>query len=360
MSRAPSLSTNSSGRAITRRDHGYSTSRLPRTGLFSGSGVTPGALMPGLGAASPGVYSRARPGRQNGNSVGVVTMKETLRTLRWWLIYQGPRRDVTVDTANGLLTFDSKDRFIGKCLYVKRSHEMHEIRAVVELLQKEGRLDATAPAGTVLNVGANIGMTCIGLMKVGGFARAIAFEPAPDNYRLLARNIAQNGLQGRIRPFPLALSSVEGELDLELSEDNSGDHRIRRTDDPGFFHEERRQTIKVGARTLDGLMAEIAELRDDRVELVWIDIQGHEGYFFQGARHFLGRNIPVVSELWPYGIGRSGMPRYDFCRTVSGLFTHFYALNDEPPRKRPISEIENAFDRWNRPREFHLVMFVRE
>ena len=60
------------------------------------------------------------------------------RRLRWWLIYHGPRRDVTVDTANGLLTFDSKDWLIGKYLYVKRSHEEKEARWAARLLSKEG------------------------------------------------------------------------------------------------------------------------------------------------------------------------------------------------------------------------------
>ena len=156
-----------------------------------------------------------------------TTLRELWRLLQWNLIYLGPRHDVTIDTFNGRLTFESKQWLIGKYLYVKRGHEENEIRGAVDLLRRENYLKKIASESTVLNVGANIGMTCIGLLKTGGFARAIAVEPAPDNYRLLVKNIEQNGLDSRITPFQIALSSVDGELDLELSDDNAGDHRIR-------------------------------------------------------------------------------------------------------------------------------------
>lgn len=144
--------------------------------------------------------------------------------LRWHLIYLGSRRDVTVNTVNGVLTFDSKDWLVGKYLYVKRNHEAQEIRGFINLLRAKGYLDDSISKATALNVGANIGMTCIGLLKLGGFDRAIAFEPAPSSYRLLIHTIKQNNLDDRIRHFQLALSSIDGELDLEISADNSEDN----------------------------------------------------------------------------------------------------------------------------------------
>ena len=281
------------------------------------------------------------------------------RKLCWWLIYLGPRRDITVQTSNGLLTLDSKDWLIGKHLYVRQSHEEGEMRSAISLLKKEGYL-GNASRDTLLNVGANVGMTCIGLLKAGYFERAIAFEPAPNNYRLLVHNVNQNGLQHRIVHFPLGLSSTEGELDLELSDDNSGDHRIRRTKDPGFFHEEKRRTIKVPVRTLDHVLSEQSSPMNESVGLVWVDIQGHEGQFFEGARHFLSQGTPVVSEFWPYGIKRSGMSADQYCRILSELFTHFYVLVGEPFQKRAISGIRDLFDVNSKPREVCVVVLVQD
>src|SRR5438093_8415745 len=117
--------------------------------------------------------------------------------LKWWLVYLAPQRDVTVDTFNGLLSFDSKDWLIGKYLYVSRSYEAKAIQDTIMLLRKEGYLSEATP-GAVLDIGANIGMISIALLKHGYFRRAIAFEPAPTSYRLLVQNIHQNGLSERI------------------------------------------------------------------------------------------------------------------------------------------------------------------
>lgn len=287
-----------------------------------------------------------------------MTRTEIWRRLKWYLIYIGPKRNVTVETLNGLLTFQSKDWLIGKYLYVKRSHEVQEIHSVVELLQREGYMNGSPRGKTVLNVGANIGMTAIGLVRTAGFARAIAFEPAPESYRLLAHNIHQNRLNDRIRCFPFALSSLEGQMELELSGNNSGDHRIRHTSDPGFFHEEQRKAIKVQVKTLDKFLKEDFDLRNEKVDLVWVDIEGHEGHFFQGARGFLSRRIPVVSEFWPYGIERSGMSRHDFCQILEELFTDFYVLGGATLRKNPISEIEELFDVYSKPREMCVIVLI--
>lgn len=283
---------------------------------------------------------------------------ELWRKLCWGVIYWGPRRDVTLDTFNGRLTVDSKDWLIGKYLYVKRRHETGEMESAIELLEAEGYLPDLRSPKSVLNVGANIGMTAIGLVKNGYFKQAIAFEPTPNSYRLLVRNINENGLRDRIQHFPIALSSRDGEMELELSRDNSGDNRIRLTQKPGFYSEEKRPTIKVPVRTLDGLVAENAALRDEPVGLVWVDIQGHEGQFFRGALQYLRRGIPVVSEFWPYGIDRSGLSPSELREIFAELFSHYYVLGVKPEQKFPISGVDALFRTYGGPREACVILLL--
>lgn len=287
-----------------------------------------------------------------------LKFENLLRKLRWWLIYLGPRRDVTVATFNGLLSFDSKDWLIGKYLYVNRTYEAREIQSVMTLLRQGGYLKEKEPSG-VLDVGANIGMTCIALLKHGYFQRAIAFEPTPNSYRLLMQNLRQNGLSDRVIHFPWALSSAEGEVEIELSADNSGDNRVRQTASPGAFREERRQAVIVTAKMLDQLWASEPALSGERISLVWVDIQGHEGHFFLGAQDVLREGIPVVTEFWPYGVSRSGISRHQFCRIVSELFTHFYIFVGENFEKHAISEIDGLFDVYSAPREMCQLVLVR-
>jgi len=285
-----------------------------------------------------------------------LNLTQFRRLLVWYLIYAGPRHAVTADTANGLLSFDSKDWLVGKHLYVYRELERVEMREAIRLLGEEGYLNA--PGDTLLDVGANIGMTCIPLLKAGHFQRAIAFEPAPDTYRYLARNIEQNGLGQRIRAFPWALSSRSGTCRMEISKENSGDNRVRLDSRHGFFGEEGRGTIEVPAKTMDELLAELADLQGARIGLVWVDVQGHEGHFFLGAKSLFASGIPAVTEFWPYAILRSGISETDFGNIVSGLFTHFYVLSKEPAVKRDISEVSALFRRYAGPREFCSVLWL--
>lgn len=274
--------------------------------------------------------------------------------LRWQLLYAGPRRDVTVDTWNGRLTFDSRDKLIGKYLYVQRAYERRYIEHALAALERDGWL---VRGGTLLDVGANIGMICIALLRHGWFDRAIAFEPAPSNLRLLEHNVAQNGLTERIACRRMALSSAEGEMDLELSEYNSGDNRLRATAAAGAWHEDRRATVRVPVRRLDDAL-DRAEQSD--VRLIWLDIQGHEGKFFEGASSTLARGVPVVSEFWPYGILRSGTTRDSYMATVARLFTHVYVLSGDAVERQPVSAVDALFDTCAAPKAMREVVFVRE
>jgi FkbM family methyltransferase len=270
----------------------------------------------------------------------------------------GPRRDITIDTFNGRLTFSSKDWLIGKYLYVKRSHEADLFERVFQMLRREGRLGELPSKKCLLNVGANIGMTAIGLVKQGRFDRAIAFEPTPDSYRLLVHNVNQNGLGDRIQSFPFALSSQDGELELEISPDNSGDNRIRQIRAPGFFAEEKRRTVPISVKTLDSFLAEHPQIAEEPIGLIWVDIQGHEGCFFRGAREFLRRGIPVVIEFWPYGIGRSGMSEREFCEILSESFSRFYVFGAEPEHEFPIGDASRLFRMYAGPREMCTVALL--
>jgi FkbM family methyltransferase len=286
-----------------------------------------------------------------------MNIRDFTRRIGWWFKYQGPRRDITVNTFNGLLSFDSKDWLIGKYLYVRRSYEAQEMQRAMTLLRENGYLSENN-RGTVLDVGANIGMTCIALLKLGYFNRAIAFEPAPDSYRLLIRNVLQNALTDKVVHFPWALSSVQGEAELELSHDNSGNHRLRRTKQAGAFKEEERRTITVKVRTLDDVMATEPALRTEQISAIWLDVEGHEGHFFLGAQNLLKQRIPVVTEFWPYAVNRSGMSRQEFCNILTRLFTHFYVLTNALCEKQPISQFDDLFDIYKRPREMCQIMLV--
>ncbi|MFL6468604.1 MAG: FkbM family methyltransferase [Pyrinomonadaceae bacterium] len=264
-----------------------------------------------------------------------------------------------IDTYNGVLACDNKDWLIGKYLYVYRTYEAETISASIDLLVREGYLEK-ARSGLVLDVGANIGMICIGLLKHDYFTRAIAFEPDPNCFRLLKKNVALNGMEDRIECFPYALSSTDREAELELSPENSGDNNLRYSSDYHAFREDRRQTVQVPVQTLDRFFAEHLNPQIERPSLIWLDIQGHEGHFFLGATQLLRQGIPVISEFWPYGIKRSGMSLSDYSRIVNEQFTHFYHFRDGQFEKMEIGQIDELYKIYENPREFSQLIYVKQ
>lgn len=281
-----------------------------------------------------------------------------VRKVRWRLLYDGPQRDVTVSTYNGLLTFDSRDKLIGKYLYVQRAYERRYLEGALDYLAARGWF-ARDGRGTVLDIGANIGMIAIALLRHGWFARAVAFEPAPGNLRLLRHNVVQNGLAERITVIPAALSAAPGEMELELSEYNSGDNRIRESAAGGAWHEDRRATVRVPVRRLDDALAEAGVDAAD-VRLAWVDIQGHEGRLFAGGRRTFAQGFPVVSEFWPYGIARSGITPTEYAVFAATLFTHVVVLHPGAPERLPIARLPALFDRYPAPRQMAEIILLRE
>ncbi|UCB53872.1 MAG: FkbM family methyltransferase [Thiotrichales bacterium] len=281
-----------------------------------------------------------------------------LEKLRWWLLHRGPRREVTIDSLNGLVTFYSKDKAVGKHIYFRREYDVDAVKQRVRLLVDNGYIDEERP-GIALNIGANIGLITLALMKFTMFRNVIAFEPVPSNFRLLEKNIAQNGYSEDVQCLQLALSSEDGQVEMELSDENFGDHRIRRSFEKGYFREERREVANVDARRLDSLIGK-GFFAKERPGLIWMDIQGHDYDFFVGSKEVISRyRVPVVGEFWPYSINRAGCERDQYCEIIMSLFTHYL----DPAGANEfctVDSFDSLFDRYTGPDEATEITLVNE
>ncbi len=293
-------------------------------------------------------------------------LSRSYRKLRWEWVRGGPgrtQRILTVPTANGLLSFSNMDLHNAKAIYIHRAWEIDLITRSMEYLGREG-LVGKPGKDVLVDVGANLGMICIAMLKRGYFREAIAIEPDPQNFALLKRNIEQNGLEGRIRALPFAVSDEAGDVELELSEVNFGDHRVRsaRTYTSPQMGEERRGIVRVAARRLDDLLRTEAGLDPGRIGLVWVDIQGHEGRLFRGARDTLSHGTPLISEFWPYGIRRSGLERDAYAEIVRSLFERLVIVDAATGRTEPrdADAIAELFDAHPLPEQnLELILVPR-
>jgi FkbM family methyltransferase len=259
-----------------------------------------------------------------------------------------PATDITCETKNGLMTFSSKDRSVGRRLFSRREWSWDLMSAIQALLREEELLKPTGN-DLLINVGANIGSVLISLMRTGSFRYGVGFEPGPDNAAYLRKNVTQNGLDDAVATFQIGLSDENTTAEFELAAHNMGDHRVRGgsapLSQPSSFDESEREVIEVQLRTLDDVLAE-HDYAGRTAALVWVDIQGHEGHFLKGARNTLAGRVPLVIELWPYGINRAGMDAKEFCALVIELCSDFYSLGDGGWQKQSTSDFRALYDRY--------------
>lgn len=284
------------------------------------------------------------------------TSPSALKKLHWWLLHNGPRRHVTVNSKNGTISFDSRDNCVGKHIFFQGEYDIDKVININKLLEENGYIDATSP-GVVLNIGANIGLIATALQLYSKYDGVIAFEPVPANFELLKKNIMQNNMDSSVDCVNLALSSENGIIEMELSDDNYGDHRIRRTTRNGAYKENRRETLQVKMSRLDTFMNNYQ--KDLKLAAIFMDIQGHEYDFFLGAKDVIIKaQIPTVTEFWPYGLARAEVKKDEYCELISSMYTHYYETVDMARRK--IDEIASLFDKYDNPDVGTDIILVNE
>ncbi|MFO0816742.1 MAG: FkbM family methyltransferase [Pirellulales bacterium] len=260
---------------------------------------------------------------------------------------------LTFNTLQGRFSVDANDAGIGRQLYCQRQFELDLIQETFELTRRLG-LAPPPNEGAILDIGANIGVISVGAVVTGQVARGVAIEPEPRNFQLLERNVANNHLQDQIVRLQAAVSDSPGELEFELSESNFGDHRVRKAtassssqaSTPGAgaverYGESRRKSIRVRAARLDDLCRELPALYRDSLSLVWIDVQGFEAQAFRGGVEVLGKGVPVMVEIWPYGMQRAGTSVSEFCELASRFWRHYWVRRDGGYVSHPIATLNS-------------------
>ena len=137
-----------------------------------------------------------------------------------------------------------------------------------------------APLGGVaVDIGANIGEWAVPLAKaVGPGGRLLCCEPNPAMAAALTATLAINNLQ-QATVLPVAVSFCDGAGHLAIDPVDSGQSRLAGAG------------IAVMLRSLDSLVAEHGL---QRLDLLKIDVEGHEAEVLAGAGQTLARLRPAL------------------------------------------------------------------
>lgn len=148
--------------------------------------------------------------------------------------------------------------------------------------------------GLILDIGANSGFYSLLGLAAHGANRSIAFEPDPKVLKILHSNKEINDLDGRMRIENLALSDKNGVTTLYIPQEGHGllesSSSLQQT-----FKAEHSAEIEVRIARLDDFLT-----ADEQVQVVKIDVEGHERSAVVGAEATLERCRPIVAiELLP-------------------------------------------------------------
>lgn len=139
-------------------------------------------------------------------------------------------------------------------------------------------------AKVFVDIGANIGWYSIGCSLVNPSAEIFCFEPVPDTFKQLKKNIELNGADN-VNAFDFGLSNEDEIVDFFVYPEGGGNASAR-----DLSRREGVSTVSVQLRTLDscGLFDR------KKIDFIKLDIEGGELLALMGAQRILARDKPVI------------------------------------------------------------------
>src|SRR3990170_7009848 len=220
-----------------------------------------------------------------------------------------PSGIVLIDVQGSKMYVDSRDTGVAPFLLEWGFYEKYETE-LFKTLVKKGMV--------VVDIGANIGYyTLLAAHLVGDEGKVFAFEPEPNNYNLLCKNIEVNGYRNVI-PVRKAVFSKSGEMELFLDESNLGGHSLSEANvDKGA-------SIMVEVTSLDDYFRNT----DYKIDVIKMDVQGSEMAVLEGMTNTINQNdsLKIITEFWPMGLRNSGSSPAGFLNKLIECGFAFYQI----------------------------------
>jgi FkbM family methyltransferase len=162
------------------------------------------------------------------------------------------------------------------------------ISKLVTKIAKE--LDNQNDPGWFFDVGANVGLYTWEVRKVCPTRNILAFEPDPENIKLLEKTLLEANFQN-LEIFKCALSDQVGEASFLQDNLTSATGCVAGKDEPWIeqYLNASANEITIKTETLDSVV-----LLDKIPSLIKIDVEGHEVEVLQGGRNTLAEAKPLL------------------------------------------------------------------
>lgn len=188
-------------------------------------------------------------------------------------------KEVKINLGNGLkyiLRSKTMDKSILKEIWITNLYDKHGIRV--------------EKGDTVIDIGAHVGIFSTYASQRVGEGRVFAFEPHPDNFKMLSRHKEINGLSN-LSVNNLAITGESGNKNLNVSPDNNtGGHSL-------YLKADSSKKIEVETMSL----REFCEQEKiEKINFLKLDCEGAEFEILKSDQAILDRVEKVILECHPY------------------------------------------------------------
>lgn len=137
-------------------------------------------------------------------------------------------------------------------------------------------------APVVVDVGANVGLYSGLALESCPSAQVFAFEPHPETFQKLQRNLPN------IQAFNVGMGSAAGSFTMYDYADQASSHASLYAEVFTDIHQRPHRSFDIEIRTLDAV---IPELGIEHIDLLKVDVEGHELEVFKGAAQCLQKGM---------------------------------------------------------------------
>lgn len=202
------------------------------------------------------------------------------------------------------------------------------------------------PDSVVVDIGANFGYFSVlaaNLIGTSADGQVISFEPNPSLCKLLRRNREINWSIAPVTLHEIALGEREDELILHVPAEHGANGSLSAP-----LGVECSQ-IPVSVKPLDAVLP-----HDLAVDIMKIDVEGHEAGVLRGAREVLARspNLHLILEWSTKQMAAAGVAPEDVLALLEGFVPHRIVLGSGP-----LDHPESI--EWLMAQEYTDVLFVR-
>lgn len=194
---------------------------------------------------------------------------------------------------------------------------------------------------TIFDIGSNTGQSIITFHKAFPKAKIHAFEPLPDCYRVLAKNI--NGINNIIL-HNVAIGDEIGNIVFEENEYSASSSILPMTDEhiKNFPFTKNRKQTKVKVETLDNIFK--AD-KDIKKLLVKIDVQGYEKQVLLGGKTVINQAEILIVETSFESLYKDQCLFYDIYKLLESMNFKYIGAFDQliSPKSNKILQQDAIF-----------------